>query len=92
MTRNFLVFIFGVFLLLVFSFFFCYVSIYSDNLVAAIPALVGFVASLVMALMIGIASREEGGALYIWFYGIAVVTSIVLVWYLSRLGVLLKVW
>jgi hypothetical protein len=92
MTRNFLVFIFGVFLLLVFSFFFCYVSIYSDNLVAAIPALVGFVASLVMALMIGIASREEGGALYIWFYGIAVVTSIVLVWYLARLGVLLKVW
>ena len=92
MTRNFLVFIFGVFLLLVFSFFFCYVSIYSDNLVAAIPALVGFVASLVMSLMIGMASREEGGALYIWFFGIAVVTSIVLVWYLSRLGVLLKVW
>jgi hypothetical protein len=92
MTRNFLVFIFGVFLLLVFSFFFCYVSIYSDNLIAAIPALVGFVASLIMALMIGIASREEGGALYIWFYGIAVVTSIVLVWYLARLGVLLKVW
>jgi len=89
MTRNFLVFIFGVFLLLVFSFFFCYVSIYSDNLVAAIPALV---ASLVMSLMIGMASREEGGALYIWFFGIAVVTSIVLVWYLSRLGVLLKVW
>jgi hypothetical protein len=86
------VFIFGVFLLLVFSFFFCYVSIYSDNLVAAIPALVGFLASLVMSLMIGTASREEGGALYIWFFGIAVVTAVILVWYLSRLGVLLKVW
>jgi hypothetical protein len=86
------VFIFGVFLLLVFSFFFCYVSIYSDNLIAAIPALVGFLASLVMSLMIGAASREEGGALYIWFFGIAVVTTVILVWYLSRLGVLLKVW
>ncbi len=92
MTRNFLVFIVGVFLLLVFSFFFCYVSIYSDTLIAAIPALVGYVAALVMALMIGLAAREEGGALYIWFFGIAGVTGVVLVWYLARLGVLLKVW
>jgi hypothetical protein len=92
MTRNFLVFIFGVFLLLVFSFFFCYVSIYSDALIAAIPALVGFVASLVIALMIGVASREEGGSLYISFFIIAGVTAVVLVWYLARMGVLLKVW
>ncbi len=92
MTRNFLVFIFGVFLLLVFSFFFCYVSIYSDNLIAAIPALVGFVASLAIALMIGVASREEGGSLYISFYIIAGVTAVILVWYLARMGVLLKVW
>ncbi len=92
MTRNFLVFIVGVFLLLVFSFFFCYVSIYSDTLIAAIPALVGFLASLVMSIMIGLASREEGGSLYILFFVIAGITAVVLVWYLSRMGVLLKVW
>jgi hypothetical protein len=92
MTRNFLVFLFGLFLLLVFSFFFCYVSIYSDNLIAAIPALVGFVASLVIALMIGVASREEGGSLYISFFIIGGVTAVIFVWYLTRIGVLLKVW
>jgi hypothetical protein len=92
MTRNFLVFIFGVFLLLVFSFFFCYVSIYSDTLIAAIPALVGFIACLVIALMIGVASREEGGSLYLSFFIIAGVTAVVLVWYVARMGVLLKVW
>ena len=37
MTRNFLVFIFGLFLLLVFSFAFCYVSIYSEVLIAGEP-------------------------------------------------------
>ena len=92
MTRNYLVFIFGVFLILVFSFFFCYVSIYGETLIAAIPALVGFLAALVMSLMIGVASREEGGSLYIWYFAIAVVTTVILVWYLSRMGVLLKVW
>jgi hypothetical protein len=92
MTRNFLVFIFGLILLLVFSFAFCYVSIYSEILIAGIFALVGFVAALVISIIIGFASREEGGSLYIWFFAIAVVTGIILVWYISRAGTLLKVW
>lgn len=92
MTRNFLVFIFGLFLLLVFSFAFCYVSIYSEVLVAGIFALIGFVAAFVIAIVIGLASREEGGSLYIWFFAIAIVTGIITVWYLSRAGTLLKVW
>jgi hypothetical protein len=92
MARNFLVFIFGLFLLLVFSFAFCYVSIYSEILVAGIFALVGFVAALVISIMIGLSSREEGGVLYIWFFGIAIVTAVILVWYISRAGTLLKVW
>jgi hypothetical protein len=85
MTRNFLVFIFGLILLLLFSFAFCYVAIYSENLIAGI-------ASLVIAIMIGISAREEGGALYMWFFGIAIVTGIILVWYISRAGTLLRVW
>jgi hypothetical protein len=92
MTRNFLVFIFGLILLLLFSFAFCYVAIYSENLIAGIFALVGYLASLVIAIMIGISAREEGGALYMWFFGIAIVTGIILVWYISRAGTLLRVW
>ena len=92
MTRNYLVFLFGVFVILIFSFAFCYVAIYSEVLVAGILALVGFLVAFVIAIMIGLASREEGGSLYIWFFTIAVVTGIVLVWYLSRAGTLLKVW
>jgi hypothetical protein len=92
MTRNFLVFIFGLVLLLIFSFAFCYVSIYSEILIAGIFALIGYLTCLVIAIVIGIASREEGGSLYIWFFGIAVSTGIILVWYLSRAGTLLKIW
>ncbi len=92
MTRNFLVFIFGLIILLLFSFAFAYVSIYSEILIAGIFALVGFLAVFIIGIMIGIASREEGGVLYVWFFGIAIITGIVLVWYLSRAGTLLKIW
>jgi len=92
MTRNYLVFLFGLFVILIFSFAFCYVSIYSEVLISGIFALVGFLVALVIAILIGMASREEGGSLYVWFFTIAVVTGIVLVWYLSRAGTLLKVW
>jgi hypothetical protein len=92
MARNYLVFIFGLVLLLVFSFFFCCVAIYNESLPAGIAALVGFVASLIIAIMIGISSRDEGGILYIWFFTIAGITAIILVWFLSRGGVVLKIW
>ena len=92
MTRNYLVFIFALVLLLVFSFAFCYVSIYSEILIAGILAIVGFVAAFVVALVIGITSREEGGSLYLTFFILAVVTAVVTIWYLTRAGTLLKVW
>jgi hypothetical protein len=76
----------------VFSFFFCYVAIYNENLPAAIAALVGFVASLIISIIIGLASRDEGGVLYVFFFVIAGVTAILLVWFLSRGGVVLKIW
>jgi hypothetical protein len=92
MTRNFLVFLFALFILLVFSFAFGYVSIYSEVLIAGIFALVGLVTALIVGIMIGLSAREEGGALYIWFFAISGVTGVVLVWYLTRAGTLLKVW
>ena len=92
MTRNFLVFLFSLFILLVFSFAFGYVSIYSEVMIAGIFALVGLLTALIISLIIGLASREEGGALYIWFFSISGVTGVLLVWYLTRAGTLLKVW
>jgi hypothetical protein len=92
MTRNFLMFLFGLFILLVFSFAFGYVSIYSEVLIAGIFAVVGLLTALIISIMIGLSAREEGGALYIWFFSISGVTGVVFVWYLTRAGTLLKVW
>jgi hypothetical protein len=92
MTRNFLVFIFGLILLLLFSFAFCYVSIYSEILIAGIFAIIGFLACLIIGIVFGLASREEGGILFVWFFGIAGITAVIFVWYLTRAGTLLKIW
>jgi len=92
MTRNYLVFFFGLFLLLVFTFLFGYIAIYNENLVAGILAIIGFLAALIIGLLMGVASREEGGALYVWFFSVAGVAAVLFIWYLSRAGTLLKVW
>jgi len=92
MTRNFLVFLLGAIVLLVFSFAFCYAAVYAENLIAGILALVGFLATLVMSLVIGIACRDESGSLALWFFGVAVVAGILLIWYVTRAGTLLQIW
>lgn len=92
MTRNFLVFLFGAIILLVFSFAFCYAAIYAENLIAGILALVGFVATLAISLVIGIACRDESGSLALWFYGVAVIAGVLLIWYVTRAGTLLQIW
>lgn len=92
MTRNFLVFLLGAIVLLVFSFAFCYAAIYAENLIAGILALVGFLATLVMSLVIGIACRDESGSLALWFFGVAAISGILLIWYVTRAGTLLQIW
>jgi hypothetical protein len=92
MARNYLIFFFGLVVIFVFSAFFGYQGIYAENLVAGILACVGFVVALVISLVIGIASREEGGSLYIYFYVVTGVTAVLLVWFLSRAGTLLQIW
>lgn len=92
MTRNFLVFLIGVIVLLVFSFAFGYAGIYAENLPAGILALIGFVATLAMCLIIGIACRDESTGLSLWFFGVAVITAVVLIWYVTRAGVLMQIW
>ncbi len=92
MARNYLMFLFGLVLLLAFSFIFAYQGIYAESLLAGILAIIGFVFALVISLVIGIASREDGGSLYLWFFGITGITAIVFVWYLTRAGTLLQIW
>jgi hypothetical protein len=92
MARNYLIFLFGLVVLFAFSAVFGYQGIYGPSLVAGILACVGFVAALVISLAIGIASREEGGSLYIYFFIITGITAIIFVWFLSRAGVQLQVW
>ncbi len=92
MARNFLVFLVGLIILFAFSFIFCFQAIYSVNLTAGILAVIGFLAALVIALLVGLWSREEGGSLYLWYFGIAIITAIIFVWYLSRAGTLLNIW
>ncbi|MCX7038671.1 MAG: hypothetical protein NT005_06025 [Spirochaetes bacterium] len=92
MTRNFLVFLLGAIVLLVFSFAFCYAAVYAENLIAGILALVGFLATLVMSLVIGIACRDESGSLALWFFGVAAISGILLIWYVTRVGTLLQIW
>jgi hypothetical protein len=92
MTRNFLVFLIGAIILLLFSFAFGYAGIYGENLIAGILAVVGLVATLLMCLVIGLASRDESTSLAFWFFGVSIVTAVVLVWYLTRAGTLLQIW
>jgi hypothetical protein len=92
MARNFLVFLIGIVILFAFSFLFCFQGIYAQNLLAGILAVIGFLATLVISLLIGISSREEGGSLYLWFFGITIITAIMFVWFLSKAGTLLNVW
>ena len=92
MGRNFLVFLIGLVLLLVFSFAFCAAAIYAEQLAAGILALVGFVAVIVMALLIGLAAREESAGLSTWFFAVAGFTAVLLIWFITRSGTLLQVW
>ena len=92
MTRNFLVFLIGAIVLLVFSFALGYAGIYAENLIAGILGLIGFVAVLVMSLIIGLACRDESGASRLWFFGVAIISGIILIWYVTRAGVLLQIW
>jgi hypothetical protein len=92
MGRNYLVFLIGLVVLLIFSFAFCWATVYAEQPLVAILAIIGFVATLVMAIVIGLDSREESTGLTWWFFGVAVVTAILLVWFLTRFGVQMQIW
>jgi hypothetical protein len=92
MARNFFVFLIGAVVLLLFSFAFGYAGIYAENLIAGILAVVGFVAVLAMSLIIGIACRDESTGLSLWFFGLSILTGVLLIWYITRAGTLLQIW
>lgn len=92
MGRNYLVFLIGIVVLLVFSFAFCYATIYMEQPLLAILTIIGFAATLAMSIIIGLASREESTGLSWWFFVIAGVTALLFVWFLTRFGVLMEIW
>jgi hypothetical protein len=92
MARNYLIFFFGLIVVFIFSFIFCYTAVYSENLVAGILAVIGLLATMIICLIIGLASREEGGTLYIYFFAVLGLAELLFVWFLTRAGVLLQIW
>jgi hypothetical protein len=92
MGRNYLFFLIGLVVLLVFSFAFCWATIYAEQPLVAILAIIGFVATLVIAIIIGLSAREESTGLSWSFFVIAGLTALVFVWFLTRFGVQLQIW
>jgi hypothetical protein len=92
MGRNYLVFLIGLIVLLVFSFAFCWATVYAEQPLVAILAIIGFVAVLVMAVIIGLSAREESTGLAWWFFVVAGVTAVLFVWFLTRFGVQMQIW
>ena len=92
MGRNYLFFLIGLVVLLLFSFAFCWATIYMEQPLLAILTFVGFIATLVIAIVIGLSAREESTGLSWWFFVVAGITALVLVWFITRFGVQLQIW
>jgi hypothetical protein len=92
MGRNYLVFLIGLVVLLIFSFAFCWATVYAEQPLVAILAILGFVATIVIGIVIGLSAREESTGLSWWFFSIAALTAILFVWFLTRFGVQMQIW
>jgi hypothetical protein len=92
MGRNYLVFLIGLVVLLVFSFAFCWATVYAEQPLVAILAIIGFVATLIISMLIGLAAREESAGLSTSFFIVAGVTAVLFVWFLTRFGVQMNIW
>jgi hypothetical protein len=92
MGRNYLFFLIGLVVLLIFSFAFCWATIYMEQPLIAILTFIGFIATLVISIVIGLASREESTGLSWWFFAVAGLTALLLVWFITRFGVQLQIW
>ncbi len=92
MGRNYLFFLIGLVVLLVFSFAFCWATIYAEQPLVAILAFIGFVATLVLSIVIGLSAREESTGLSWWFFVVAGLTALLLVWFITRFGVQMQIW
>ena len=92
MGRNYLFFLIGLVVLLIFSFAFCWATIYMEQPLLAILTFIGFIATLVIAIVLGLSAREESTGLSWWFFIVAGLTALLLVWFITRFGVQLQIW
>lgn len=85
-TRNGLV-TFGLFVLLfVFAFVFSMVALSEDNVAYGVLALIGFIVCIGAGVFEGILADQEGAALGVWFKAFTIVSSVIFIWYLTRVG------
>jgi len=92
MGRNYLFFLIGLVVLLIFSFAFCWATVYTEQPLISILAFVGFAATLVIAIVIGLSAREESTGLSWWFFVVAGLTALLFVWFITRFGVQQQIW
>jgi len=92
MGRNYLFFLIGLVVLLIFSFAFCWATVYMEQALISILAFVGFIATLVIAIVIGLSAREESTGLSWWFFVVAGLTALLFVWFITRFGVQQQIW
>lgn len=78
--------------LFAFTFVFCLDALAIPNLMYGILAIIGYVVCISISLFQGGMTHKEGGALSIWYFGYAIIVSIVFVWYLTRCGTAFKYW
>jgi hypothetical protein len=79
-------------LLFAFTFVFGWDSLMLPNLLYGILAVVGYVVCISFALFLGVMTGKQGEAIAVWYYGYAIVISIIFVWYLTRCGTAFQLW
>jgi uncharacterized membrane protein len=91
-TRNGLITFFIFVLLSAFTFVFCYDALALQNTTYGVLAMIGFVVVIAASFFNGITASQNGEALAIWFNTLAVVVSIIFVWFLTRCGTAFAWW
>lgn len=71
----------------VFAFVFSFQSLAEGNVLYIVLALVGFALALIVSIMFGLVTSQEGARITLWFFIYAGIVAITTVWYITKLGV-----
>jgi hypothetical protein len=79
-------------LLFGFSFLLGYDALVQANTLYGVLSLVGYIVCIFGSIMNGLFARKEGGALALYYFGLAVIVSIIFIWHLTRCGTYFGLW